>query len=357
MSGAIFGITGGSYGLMQQLIADASATSQKLDQLTMQSTTGYVAGTYAGLDVATAGSAGGALSLAPQIAGIDNTVANLNAAAGQMGVQQSTITTISQIASKVLSQFQTVDRLTPQGMATTATTAQQALSQIAGLLNSQDGQSYIFGGQDSGTAPVPNAAGITSTSFYTSIQSAVGTLSSGGATATSGVLAAAAGNSPFAASLGTDPALPQVAGANGVMITTGIAANANAFIGTSTGASTTGSYMLDIMTSLAAIGSMTSSQVSDTNFSTFAASISGMLSGGIDAMAQDAGALGNNQALLATQSGNLQQTATALSAQLANTDQVNMTKTLSDLSSTQTQLQASYQLIAAMKTMSLTQYI
>lgn len=357
MSGSISGLTGGSYGLMQQLIADSASTYARLSQLTTQSSTGYVAGTYAGLDNATTGSAAGALSIAPQIAGINNTVTTLNAVAGRMGVQQSTITTISQIASSALSQFQEVNPLSPQSMTSAAATAKQAMVQIAGLLNTQDGSTYIFGGQNSGAAPVPNASAITSSGFFTAIQSAVSGLATNGASATTAaIFSAASTQTPFNAPIGTNTPLPQVAGADGAMITTGISATSNAFV-TSTGPNTTGSYMGDIMTALATIGSMTTSDVSTSGFASFAASTANTLSGAINTMAQDAGVLGNNQASLATQSTNLQATSTALSTQLASFDQVNMTSTLADLSSTQTQLQASYQLIAAMKTMSLTQYI
>ncbi len=355
MSGSISGITGGTYGLMQQLIAEASATSAKLDQLTTQSTTGYVAGTYAGLDNATPGSAAGALSIAPQIAGINSTVTNLNAVAGQMQVQQSTITAISQIASSVLSQFQTVNAATPQGALTSASMARQALSQIGNLLNTQDGAAYVFSGQNSGVPPISNPNSMTTTLFYTSIQTAVQNLTSN-PNAAAAAISAGKLNTPFNSALGTlQP--PQVLGAGGALITTGLVANANTLIPASTGSTTTGSYMNDIMTSLAAIGSVTTAQTGSANFAGFAASMVKTLSGAINTMASDAGALGNNQALISTQATTLQQTATALTTQLAGYDQVNMTSTLANLSSTQTQLQASYQLIAAMKTMSLTQYI
>lgn len=357
MSSALSGITGGSYGLLQQLIANSSSVYAKLDQLTAQASTGYVATTYAGLDNATTGSAAGALSIAPQIDSITNTIGNLNVAAGRMGVQQSTITTINQIASKVLSQFQTVSALAPQAMGTSAASARQALVQISSLLNTQDGASYLFGGQNSGTAPVANPNGITSSSFYASIAGAVATLGANGAAATeTAVISGALNNSPFNAPIGSSSGLPQVAGADGALITTGIAATSNAFV-SSTGSNSTGSYMGDIMTSLAAIGSLTASQIGAPGFSNFAATTANTLTSALSSMAQDAGVLGNNQALLSTQVTNLQQTSTALSTQLANFDQVNMTSTLSNLSATQTQLQASYQLIAAMKTMSLTQYI
>jgi flagellar hook-associated protein 3 FlgL len=356
MSGSISGITGGTYGLMQQLIAEASGTLAKLDQLTTQSTTGYVAGTYAGLDNATPGSAAGALSIAPQIAGINATVTNLNAVAGQMQVQQSTITAISQIASSVLSQFQTVNAATPQGALTSASMARQALSQIGNLLNTQDGTAYVFSGQNSGVPPISNPNSITSSSFYTSIQTQVQSLTSNPNAATA-VISAGMRNTPFNSALGTNLQPPQVLGAFGALITTGLVANANTLIPVSTGSTTTGSYMNDMMTSLAAIGSVTTAQTGSANFAGFAASMVKTLSGAINTMASDAGALGNNQALISTQATTLQQTATALTTQLAGYDQVNMTSTLANLSSTQTQLQASYQLIAAMKTMSLTQYI
>ena len=355
MSGSISGITGGTYGLMQQLIADASGTSAKLDQLTTQSTTGYVAGTYAGLDNATPGSAAGALSIAPQIAGINATVTNLNAVAGQMQVQQSTITAISQIASNVLSQFQTVNAATPQGALTAASMARQALSQIGNLLNTQDGATYIFSGQNGSVPPISNPNSMTTTLFYTSIQNAVQNLTSN-PNAAAAVLQSGMTTPPFNSALGTlQP--PQVLGAGGALITTGLVANANTLIPASTGSTTTGSYMNDIMTSLAAIGSVTTAQTGSANFAGFAASMVKTLSSAINTMASDAGALGNNQALISTQATTLQQTATALTTQLAGYDQVNMTSSLANLSSTQTQLQASYQLIAAMKTMSLTQYI
>lgn len=353
MSGTISGVTTGSYGLLQQLIADSTSTSQKLAQLTEQSGTGYVSGTYAGLETAQPGSASQTLAYGAQTDQLNNTISNLKIAAGQMDVQQNALTTISDIASKALSQFEGVNGMTPQSMTTAAATARTALTQIASLLNSQDGTRYVFAGQDSGNAPVPNANSLLTSSFFTSIQTAAGGLSIGAVF----TAAASAGNSPFSASLNNNPGLTMVSGAGGAMISTGIAANANGFIGPSIGSNTTGSYIKDILTTLAAIGSLTAGQVPRTGFQRFAGAVTSSLGNAINAMAQDAGALGNNQNLVAIQSTNLQKTATALTNQLAGADQVNMTQTLSQLSATQTQLQASYQIIASMKTMTLTQYI
>lgn len=353
MSGSIPGLTTGNFGLMQQMITESTSTSQKLAQLTIQSQTGYVATTYAGLELAQPGSATQTLQLGTQVNQLNNTISNLKVASGQMAVQQSAITTITDIASRALRQFEGVTSLTPQSMATAAATARSALTQIGSLLNSQDGPRYVFAGQDAATAPVPNANQLTSSGFFSSIKTATASLS------VSAVFSAAGNpvNSPFSGSLNGNPGATMVAGADGAFITTGILANANGFIGASVGPNTTGSYMQDILTTLSAIGSLTSSQVSNSGFQGFASTISSSLGNAINAMAQDAGALGNSQNLVSTQTTDLQQTSNALTNQLAGADQVNMTQTLSQLSATQTQLQASYQLIASMKTMSLTQYI
>lgn len=353
MSVTTSGVTTGSYGLLQQLIADSSATSRKLATLTSQSETGYVASTYAGLEATQPGSSDRTLSLAPQLDLLNNTISNLKTASGQIAVQQSAITTISDIASKALSQFATVSNLTPQGLTTAAATARNAVVQIANLLNSQDGNRYIFAGQSSQTQPISTPNAFLTSSFFTSIQTAAGTLSA------ASVFAAATlpANSPFAASLTANAGAPKVVGTSGMIFTTGIVANTNAFIGPSTGSDTTGSYMKDILANLSAIGGLNASQIQNPGFSTFASAITSSLGNAINTMAQDAGALGNTQSLIATQATNLQTTSNALQNQLAAADQVNMTATLSQLSATQTQLQASYQLIASMKTMTLTQYI
>ena len=70
-------------------------------------------------------------------------------------------------------------------------------------------------------------------------------------------------------------------------------------------------------------------------------------------MAGDTGVLGNRQAALATTQTNLAATQTALSTQLGTAQNADMARTLSDISLTQTQLQASYQVIASLSGLSL----
>jgi flagellar hook-associated protein 3 FlgL len=359
MSGTISGLSSGSgFGLLQQLIANSTATKTKLDQLTEQASSGYVSTTYSGLSPAAASTS---LSLAPRIAGIATTVSNLNAVTARMGIQQNALSSISQIATNFMGQLDTVNSINPSSMATVAASAKQALTQVAGLLNTQYGGIYVFAGQDSGNPPVPNANNISSSGFYTQIGAAVSGLASNGAAATSAstltiASSDAAGTTPFSSGVTASSTPPVAEDGAGNTVAIGITANANAFVA-STGSDTTGSYMRDIMRGLATIANLQPSQVGSSAFTAFAQSTSASLQNAVSALNQDAGVLGNTQSALSTQSTALQQSSAALSTQLAGADQVDMATTLSNLSATQTQLQASYQLIAAMKTMSLTQYL
>jgi flagellar hook-associated protein 3 FlgL len=74
-------------------------------------------------------------------------------------------------------------------------------------------------------------------------------------------------------------------------------------------------------------------------------------------MAVDVGVLGNTQASLTLTQTHLSDTATALSGQLSSVQQVDMAVALSKLTSTQTQLQASYRLIASANSLSLLNFL
>ena len=81
------------------------------------------------------------------------------------------------------------------------------------------------------------------------------------------------------------------------------------------------------------------------------------LSGAIGAMGVEAGALGNIQSSLAAQKTQASDTSTALTAQVSSAEDVDMPKTLSDLSQMQTQLSASYKLISEMDDLSLVKFL
>ena len=75
------------------------------------------------------------------------------------------------------------------------------------------------------------------------------------------------------------------------------------------------------------------------------------------AMAQDVGVLGNVQSSLTATQSQLADTQTALTGQVSSAEDVDMAKTMSQLSLVQTQMQASYQLIATMSSLSLVKFL
>ena len=81
------------------------------------------------------------------------------------------------------------------------------------------------------------------------------------------------------------------------------------------------------------------------------------LNGVVSAMATDVGVLGNTQSNLTSIQTQLSDTSTALSGQLSNVQDVDMATTLSSLTATQTQLQASYRLITAETSLSLVNFL
>jgi flagellar hook-associated protein 3 FlgL len=136
----------------------------------------------------------------------------------------------------------------------------------------------------------------------------------------------------------------------------GLLASANCFAA-STGPSTTGSYMRDVLRALATVGSLSSSQVGAGGFQNLVQDTRTSLNDAISAMGGDMGVLGNTQAQLATTKTELGDTMTALTSQVSSAENVDMATTLSRITQTQTQLQASYQLVAGESGLSLVKYI
>jgi flagellar hook-associated protein 3 FlgL len=351
-----------SYGLLGQLIANSTTVRERLNTLTLQSSSGLISSSYAGLGSGAAIS----LRLQPVIAQQTAWSQNIAAAASQMDVAQTSLTQISSIASSFYAQINNLNGLNSSNIDSIAASARSALQQMAGLLDTQDGDVYVFAGQDSQNPPVPSPDTILQSGFVTQITAAVGNLASNGAAATiadtlSIASSNAAGTSPFSAALSqTAPNLqsfrPSVQVGEGQSVPIGIVASANADI-PSTGGSTTGSYMRDIMRGLATLGALSSSQSQSGDLNTLVSDVQTSLGDAITALNSDAGVMGNRQAQLTTTQTNLADVSTALQGQISNVQDVDMAATLSKLSQVQTQLQASYQMIANIQGLSLTKYI
>ncbi len=373
MSGVIGNVTGpSSYGVMNTLVAQSNTIKQRLDKLTNQASSGLVGDTYAGLGAGATTS----LDLRPQIAKLQTWQNNVNAATGTISVAQSALGSIESIASNFYAQLNNLQGVDSSEIDSIAANARDALKQVAGLLDTQDGGIYVFAGQDSGNPPVPNPDNILNSGFYTQINTAVNGLAANGAANTANATFAvavsnAAGTSPFSTFLSqpyaiVQAALPSVQVGQNHQETTGIPASANGLIPTSPpGAitvvggpvSSTGSYMRDVLRALATIGSLTSSQANVQGFQQLVQDTRVSMIGAISALNEDSGVLGNVQSSINTTQTQLSDTQTALTTQVSSAEDVDMASTLSQISLVQTQMQASYQLIVGMSGMSLVKFL
>jgi flagellar hook-associated protein 3 FlgL len=362
MSGTIGTPGTSNYGMMGSLVSNAGIVRQKLNALTTQISSGLTANTYAGLGA----NAQASLDLGPQIAHSKTWQANINAATGNLQVAQTAMSQIQQIANNLFGQLPDLNNSSSSEIDSVAQQARSALQQVANLLDTRNGDVYVFAGQDSANPPVPNPDQILSSGFYTQINTAVSGLAVNGAAITAASTLAvassnAAGTSPFSASQSQPAAtlqtqIPTVQVSQTQLVSAGLLASANATV-TSAGASTTGSYMRDLLRSLATIGSLSSSQSNASGFQGLISDTNTSLGNAITAMASDAGNLGNTQSNLTTTQTTLADTVTALSTQLSSVQDVDMAAALSQLQLVQTQMQSSYQLISSYSSLSLVKFL
>ena len=152
MSGAISFSGSGDPGL-GQVISGASQIKTNLDTLTEQASNGLISSVFSGLG----SGASIALSLSPEIAALQISQSNIAAASGPMQVTQTAMTQIQSIASNFLAEMPNLNGLDPSEIDSAAASARSVITQLASLLDTQYGNTYVFAGQDSSNPPMAQA--------------------------------------------------------------------------------------------------------------------------------------------------------------------------------------------------------
>ena len=350
--------------MLSRLNMDTTVLRARMATLTQQTTTGLKSQQLGGLgqDLPQA------LDLKAAIHRQQTYTAAISAAGGRATGTQAALSQLHDIASHFADSVAIkLDPNDPQGIVRAATSARDALVQVANLLNSQQGGQYLFGGTDLANPPVPDPANIGTAGFATQIGAALGTLGGSNAAAvmTSAVTAAgsnAAGVTPFSAFLsnpasGLNEARRAVPTADGLTLPYGVSANRNA-AATSTGANTTGSWARDLLGGLAMLANMTpANAASQPDFTQLVQGVTGWLKGASTAIGEEAGALGQTQAQLDKLQTIQAETVTALTVQLSGVQEVDMAATITRLQGAQTVLQASYSAISQLGSLSLVQFL
>ena len=322
MSGTIQPPAGSA--LLARLADNSANVRRQLDIATTQETTGRIAESYGGLGTGAKVS----LDLRPEVTHAAAWQANIDNAAGRLGVAQSALSSISTIAASFFAKAGALNGLNPSEADSIAASARVALQQVSQLLNSKVGDVYVFAGEDTANPPIPD----------TSVS-----------TVSAAVLGSDTATAPFSATLGS--AVPTIEVGEGQRVQVGLLANSNTL--TSSKAPTTGSYMRDILRALATLTTATAGP----GLQAVALDTQARLGSAVGAIAVESGALGDVQSSLAARRTQLGDTVIALNTQVSSAENVDLAATLTHVSLLQTQLQVSYQLIAGMKTLSLAQYL
>ncbi len=349
-------LTATDFGTLGQVINAASLVKQTVAQLTAETSSGYLSSDYAGLGTA----AGTALNLTAEMAGNKTIQDNADAAANIQTVAQTALGRIVSIANNFASQALTLATI-PSSAGTVAASAQDALQQVAQLLDTKAGDVYVFAGQDSATPPVPNPATISTSAFATAISAAIAGLTTNGAAATitaTLAIAAPGGTSPFSPSLEASGAQSEVDLGNGARVTLAPLANTNSNATSSgIGVTSTGSYTRDLLMGLATLASLGQANTSDPSFLPLVQSTVATLQGASSAAGTDIGALGVRQDQVSSAKTDISSVMVALQTQLSGAQGADLAQVAAQLSAAQTQLQASYQVIAGLSQLSLAKYL
>ena len=323
------------------------------DTLTAQASSGKIADTFAGLGAG----ARVAVNLSPQLARQDVLSANIASAGTRMGATQSALDQLNTIATTFVSGLTGINEATAGTVDSLATQARAALGQVADILNTNLAGTYLFGGADPTNQPVQSSSSIGTSPFVTQITAAVAALGAAGGPATiAATLGAAQASGPalFSSTIGSQP--PQVEIGEGKFVSQGILAGTN-ISAPSTGTNSTGAYATDLMRALATIAGMSSGQVNLAGFDALRQDTLAGLHGSVTAISSDQSVLGSNQQALANASTRIDATKTLLQTRISAVTDVDMAATATKLANLQTQLQASYKLIAGMKDLSLVNYL
>ena len=312
------------YTLLSSLVDNSANVRNQLALVQQQVATGRVSESYAGLG----NQARTSLDLRPQIAHYAAWQSNIDAAQGRLDVTQSALSSISSIAADFFARANSLDSTDPQNVGVLAQSARTALQQVAGLLNSKSGDTYVFAGFDTSNPPVPDTD-------PTVLSTAL--------------LASDTATPPFSSTLSTS--VSQVEVGEGQTVSIGLLANKNTLAVSS--APTTGSYFRDVLKSLASLAGLSAGPGAGTTVKAARDS----LDSAISALATETGALGVTQNSLVQRKAGLAQLSTALGTQLSSVEDVDAAAAITKASALQTQLQASYQIIAQSRNLSLANFL
>lgn len=356
----LYGASGTTYVLQQEI----KRLDQEQTTLSYQASSGMKADSYAALDT---GQRTQALSLVPQVTAIATWQSSIQGAQTNLDITQSALKQISSIATTLSTNILSLKgNLGQDELQSIVESARSALGELGTYLNTTGSSGYVFAGQDSGTVPVTDAAGLADSTLATTTASAVSDLDTDGAAAVFAKATQYASDnslSVFSAALSTDPVSANAL-TNKAVIGQGSPINVGmtATAGTNPQGddTTTGSPIRDLMRNLMIVASLGDANTSSVNFTDLVSQLQSSTTTISSELSDQVGSLGLTQTSLKAQSSSLSTMSVMLASQLSDVTELSsadMAAVATQTTAVQNQIQSSYALVAAFKSMTLANYL
>lgn len=353
-----YGASGTLY-VLEQAISNLNTQETNLSG---EASTGVTSTSYAGLG----DNRSAALSLEPQITAVSAWQNSITAAQGTLSTTQTALTQISSMVTTLQTNLLSLSGSLGQSeLKSIVSTATSDLATLGTLLNTSSGSGYVFAGTDANDPPVTDPSGLSTSSLAQATSSVVSTLSSSSAasvleqaTALATGTGSNAGYSVFSSALsvdGTSASSLQSSAVIGLNDTVSVGMIATQ--GSDATATSTGSPIRDLIRNLMVVASLGSADTSSTQFSDLVSSLQTSTSSISTSLTNEEGTLGISQNSLSSQSTMLSTMSTMLNTQLDNAKSADLASVSVQTTAIQNQLEASYSLVASLKSMTLASYI
>lgn len=359
-------MTVGQYGLSgANNILNQAVSSMEAEQakLAWQSSNGTISQDLSGIG----SNLQSTLSLSPKVDEISGYQNNISSALSRLQLSSDSLTQMTTIAqnlsSQVLSMLSTTGSTKTQTLAASQS-AQNGLASFGTILNTTDGNGYIFAGQDSNTPPVTSPSSIANGALATKIQSIVSNLNSGNATdilkqATEAASDNSSHMSIFSSSMSVSPTIANgksnqiIIGSNGQSV----AAGPTATSGSLPTVLSTGSPIRDVMRDMMILSSVKGMTNATPGFSDLMQQLHQSLESATNKIIDMNSSIGVTQQSLNRQKGAYTSLTLMVKSQLSNNLDADMASVATQSSDLNVRLKASFMLIADSKDLSLANYI
>lgn len=347
-----------SFGLIGRIGTYAVALDKTETDLTAQSTSGLIATEVTDLGAGT----GQVLSLQPQLAQLSAFSQNATIAGSRLQTAQTALTSITSMASSLSTSLVTLSTQNGTSLATAitnfATQAQGDLGTLMGLLNTSAGDTYVFGAPGTVDAPVLDPNDQTNGSLSTAVANVLSSLQTNGVSSTLTSIANAVTTANLFSSTQSPPAESTIAVGVGEQAIVGFTATTTTGMPQPGGSfPTTGSGVQDLIAVLSTMANLNTSDAQDPNFQGLVTGLQTMLGNAQGGLSAIVSTLGVSQQQVSAASDTNDTTLTALETQIGDLTSVDLPTVATQLTATQNQLTASYEIINDLKGMTLAAYI